>query len=344
MQDALKDIHVLEVGVMTPGKYCGFLLTGWGAVTTRIERDALPETGSNEDLLLNRNKQTVVLNLKEDDARAEFIERVRTSDVLIESYRPGVTKRLGIDYESVKQINERLVYCSLSGFGQDGPDKDRAAYDLVFLAESGLLHALFGNASDVVPPQTWLGDAVSGLMAAFAISAALQTRNRTGRGRYIDLSMQESLFSLLSVSHGTICDGTAVAGNESSMRSRRPVYNVYRTGDNRHIAITALREESCRTLFRQLGNETMWQDGMEIGAAGDAATAFLETCFAERDAQYWLDVLGPLGIEIALVRTPEEAFGLEQLKERRMSITRSDSDGRQLQQIGYPATHEPYGE
>ncbi len=338
MQDALKGITILEVGVMTPGQYCGFLMTGWGATSIRIERDHAPNGITNEDLLLNRGKKSVVLNLRDKDDHAVFLDLARKADVLIESYRPGVTSRLGIDYDAIRAINPGIIYCSQSGFGQNGPDAMRAAYDMLFQAETGLLHALNANASEIAAPQTYMADAANGLMAAFAISAALHGRNQTGEGRHIDLSMQETAFSLLSVSHGTMRDGQAVSGKDAADRSLRPANNVYRARDGRHIVITAMSEKSCRALFAYFGDEDLWQLGLEVGNPHNKAKEFLQTHFAGNDAQYWVDTLTPLEIEIGLVKTPEEAFDNPQLMARNMVLETRDHNGADLRQIGFPAT------
>ncbi|MDP6832272.1 MAG: CoA transferase [Alphaproteobacteria bacterium] len=289
MHDALKGITVLEVGVMTPGKYCGFLMTGWGATSIRVEREFSSGGINNEDLLLNRGKKSVVLNLRDEGDHAAFLDLAREADVLIESYRPGVTERLGIDYDAIRVINPGIIYCSLSGFGQSGPDAMRAAYDMLFQAESGLLHALNANASEIAAPQTYIADATNGLMAAFAICASLQGRSSTGQGRHIDLSMQETMFSLLSVSHGTMRDGVVVSGRDAAQRSLRPANNVYRARDGRHIVITAMSENSCRALFRHLGNEDLWRQGLAIGDSENPAKAFLQEQFAQNDGQHWVD-------------------------------------------------------
>ncbi|MBL6953571.1 MAG: CoA transferase [Alphaproteobacteria bacterium] len=338
MQDALKGVTVLEVGVLTPGKYCGFLMTGWGAKSIRIEREASQSGVAVEDLQLNRGKQSVILDLRDEADRQAFFDLARTADVLIEGYRPGVAGRLGINYDAIRAVNGGIIYCSISGFGQAGPDIGRAAYDLSFMAESGLLHALHGNGSEVVSPQTYLADAATGLTAAFAIAAALQARNGTGQGRHIDLSMQETVFSMLSVSHGTISDGAANSGRISADRSARPAYNIYRTRDGRYVAITALGEKSCRALFRYFGNEELWQQGLALGDQGHQAKVFLQRHFAEHDAQHWRDALAALGLEIALVKTPEEAFDSPQLQARNMVLDTRDGSGGPLRQIGFPAT------
>ncbi|MBT3532781.1 MAG: CoA transferase [Rhodospirillaceae bacterium] len=338
MHDALQGVTVLEVGALTPGKYCGYLMTGWGAKSIRIERETQQGDISNEDLQLNRGKRSMVLNLRDEVDRKVLLDLARTADVLIESYRPGVTKRLGIDYDAIRGLNDRIIYCSLSGFGQDGPDANRAAYDLLFQAETGIFHTSQANNTEYMTSQTYLADSTAGLTAAFAITAALQARSHTGMGRHIDLSIQESLFSLLSVSHGTVRDGVPVSGRDSVNRSHRPIYNIYQARDGRSVALTAFSEASGRALFRYFGDEDLCQYGHDFGQRGAEAKAFLQRCFLEHDAQYWVEILGALEIEIALVQTPEEAFENKQLQSRNMILDTKDQAGQKLRQIGFPAT------
>ena len=338
MFDSLRGVSILEVGAMTPGKYCGFLMVDWGARSMRIERTGGDGGISNEDLQLNRGKQSKVLNLRDPSDRGTLLDLAREADVLIECYRPGVTARLGIDYDTIQAINERIIYCSLTGFGQAGGKANRAAYDLLFMAETGLLHALQGGNGDPASPQTYLADAAAGLTAAFAITSALHARRRTRRDRHIDLSIQESLFSLLSVSHGTRRGAEAVSGGESAQRSRRPIYNIYTARDGRAIALTALSEASGRALFRYFRDEERWRDGHDFGELGAKAKAFLARCFLANDAAYWVQTLGRLDIEIALVQRPEDAFDNEQLRARNMLLETTDHLGQPLRQIGYPAT------
>ena len=133
-------------------------------------------------------------------------------------------------------------------------------------------------------------------------------------------------------------DGVAISGVEAANRSQRPVYNIYRARDGRHIAVTASSESSGRALFRYFDNEDLWQVGHNFEAPGAAAKEFLDRCFAQNDAQYWVDTLGALEIEIAMVQSPTEAFENEQLQCRNMILDTQDQAGLPLRQIGFPAT------
>ncbi len=335
MENALKGLSVLEVGVMTPGKYCGFLLSGWGAESIRVERPGQEGDLSTEDLLLNRGKQSIALNLRAPEGRDILLRLCKNADVLIESYRPGVTTRLGIDYDAVRAVNDNIVYCSLSGFGQGGPDHMQPAYDLLFQARSGLSHLLTEDAP--ISPKTWLADSVSGLMAAFAISAALRQREATGAGAHIDLAMLDSLFSLLSVSHGTMREKSPLAGAEVENWANRPAYNMYRAGDGRYLALAAAREVSCRALFAHLGRPELAELALVPGEASHAAFDFLKTTFLTKPARVWVEELSALDNEIAPVNTPEEAFDDPQLNSRGMILETAHPSAGTLRQIGVPA-------
>jgi crotonobetainyl-CoA:carnitine CoA-transferase CaiB-like acyl-CoA transferase len=336
MRPPLEGIATLDVGTLTPGKYCTFLLADLGASVLRIERPVRrPVPISSEDLLLNRAKRSMTLNLREDAGREVLYRLVETADVLIESYRPGVAERIGIDYQRLKERNERLVYCSLSGFGQQGPYRLRPAYDLTFLGMSGVLQALVGEGAPPLPPGTYLSDAVSGLMAALAISAALLARQSDGEGRYLDLAMLDSIFSLLSVSHGLrpASDSSALGAPETPSSA---LYAVYETGDGRYVTLAAIQPTSCRALFEELGRPELADDAWSSGERGAQVSEFLSRTFKAASAAEWIERLAKLDVEIGPVRTPAEAFDDPQLTFRRMVIETTHPEAGPLEQIGSP--------
>jgi crotonobetainyl-CoA:carnitine CoA-transferase CaiB-like acyl-CoA transferase len=327
MMDCLDGIAVLEIGAMTPGKYAGHLLVGMGATSLRVERPGgASDTISNEDLLLNQGKRSVTVNLASDRGRELVHHLAARADVVIEGHRPGTAERLGIGWDSLRALNERLVYCSISGFGQDGPDRLRPGYDLIFQAASGLLQATAPAGAEPGLPSTFVADAASGLAAAFAISAALRKTALDGVGTRLDLSMLETAFSLLAVSHGTLRpDGGAAAS------APRAAYGVYRTADGRHIAIGAARPASCRTLFQHLGRADLGERGMIAG--DEEAISFLRDTLASRTAGEWQAELGPLDVEVSLVRTPHEAFDDPQLMARGRVTSSTHPQAGPLRQI-----------
>ena len=328
MKESLSGIEVLEIGVMTPGKFAGFLLVGWGARSIRVERPgAGSDTISDEDLLLNQGKRSIMLDLRSETGREVIHRLAARADVVIEGHRPGVVGRLDIDWETLHGLNQRLVYCSISGFGQDGPDRLRPGFDLIFQAATGLLQATSPPGAEPGPPVTFAADAATGLAAGFAIAAALRKAAVEGEGTYIDLAMQEVAFSMLAVSHGTLRPE-----GDQTVPMPSAAYNVYPTADGRHIAIGAARPTSCRTLFEHLGRADLAERGLAPG--DEKATAFIGESIAAKTAAEWVAELGALDIEISQIRSPAEAFDDPQLLARNMISASEHPLAGSLRQIG----------
>jgi crotonobetainyl-CoA:carnitine CoA-transferase CaiB-like acyl-CoA transferase len=202
----LAGIRVLDFSRMLAGPFCTAILADAGADVIKVEgadgddaRHFSPRVGDESAyfLLINRNKRSMTLDLKNPKDREIAHELARSSDIVVENFRPGVTKRLGIDYETLSAINPKLVYASISGFGQDGPLTHRAAYDIIAQAMSGMMSV---NGPTGAPPTRVgesLGDLVAGLQGAWSILAALNGRNRDGRGQHLDIAMVDSMFSLM---------------------------------------------------------------------------------------------------------------------------------------------------
>ena len=335
MSAPLNGFEILDLGTLTPGKFCTFLLADLGASVLRIERPLKhPVALSDEDLLLNRNKRSMTLNLREDSGREIFCRLAQRADVVIEAYRPGVATRIGIDYERLRPENDRLVYCSLSGFGQEGPNRLRPAYDLVFMGMSGVLQALVGAGNDPIVPRTYIADAVSGLVAALGIAVALVRREKSRRGGHLDLAMLDSIFSTLSVSHGLRRGPDDVPGAEAEATAESALYTTYETSDSRRVVLGAAREASCRALFQELGRPELAERAWSSGGRDSELSQFLGERFKGQTAAHWVERLTKLDVEIAPVNTPAEAFAEPQLVERGMVIETSHPEAGTLQQIG----------
>jgi alpha-methylacyl-CoA racemase len=333
MELPLDGIRVLDIGTLTPGKFCTSMLADMGAAVLRVERPAASAGAiSQEDLALNRNKRSLALDLRADAGREILVRLAHRCDAVIESYRPGVAKRLGIDYASLSARNPRLVYCSLSGFGQTGPLANRPGYDLLFAAQSGLLSAIAGSGRAPAVPGAYLSDAVSGITAALAICAALVEQQKTGKGRYVDLAMLDSVFALLAVSHGVVSDGKGADGDAYAS----PFYDIYETADGRHLALGAIRAESSRALCRELGRPEMAEKGFGNAQERAAASAFLAETFKRAPASEWMARLSALDIEIAPVNAPDEAFADPQLVARGMAPEDSHPASGRFRRIATP--------
>src|SRR5574341_252925 len=226
MANPLDGVRVLDLSRLLPGPYCTMLLADLGAEVIKIESPGLGdymrmippfiedsatgETVSVHYLMVNRNKKSVALNFRNARGKEIFMQLARDADVFLESFRPGAATRWGIGYEALREINPRVVYCSLSGYGQTGPYHDRAGHDLNYIALTGLLAANGYPDRPPVPPAAQIADLAGGMYAAVAILAALIGRGKSGQGQYLDVSLFESALAWT----GTIIGGAFIAGEK----------------------------------------------------------------------------------------------------------------------------------
>ena len=314
MNRPLDGVRVLDVGTLTPGKYGSYLMADLGADVMRVERPAAARPVDDEDLILNQGKRSVTLNLRTDAGRELFLQLAADVDVILEGNRPGTADRNGVGYEAVKQHNERIIYCALSGYGATGPMRETPGYDLIFLGLSGMLQALTGNAGAPPVPQAYLADSISGLSAAYAVMVALFARERTGLGTFIDLGMLDSTFALLAVSHGV----RKKQDTTPAQPTASPVYDVYAAAENTYLVLGAIRASSTLALFTHLGRPELAAALADRDDGADEAHSFLVEAFRSKSADAWVAELAPLDIEIGRINRPDEAFDHPQLRQRGM--------------------------
>jgi len=235
---ALTGITVLDLSRLLPGPFCSMILADHGARVIAIEdKRFVSEAGANTTVY--RNKEHMTLNLKTKPGRDIFFSMADKADIILEGFRPGVTKRLGVDYDSIAAVNPGIIYCSISGYGQTGPYRNEAGHDVNYLSVSGVLD-LFGE-KDRPPsiPGIQIADmAGGGMNAAIGILMALYSREQTGRGQYIDISMTDGSLSLLSlVLSLKQFTGMPVNRADSFLSHRYACYNTYETADNRYSLV-----------------------------------------------------------------------------------------------------------
>jgi len=336
----LAAIKILDLGTLTPGKYCTFLLGDLGADVIRVERP-VPETApesaqlSAEDLILNRNKKSITLNLRTEEAKQVFYQLSEKADVILESYRPGVTRRMGVDYETIKKINPRIIYCALSGYGQEGPYQQLPSFDIVFLAIGGLLSLIGGQDQPPIVPGLYLSDTAAGLFPTIGILTALLARERTGKGQFVDISMLDGAFSWLSLAHGIQYPATK-SPEETTLMGPSPGYNVYQTKDNRYIALGIGRQQSWESLCKTLGREDLAEHQGARGEKRDEVLSFLKQTFRTKTRDEWFNELKALDIEIGPVNTPAEAFSDPQILHRQMAVEVNHPIKGKMKQVGIP--------
>jgi crotonobetainyl-CoA:carnitine CoA-transferase CaiB-like acyl-CoA transferase len=340
---ALEGIRVLDLSRAVPGPYCTMLLGDMGADVLMIE-EARPPSGrratragqrpveppSLEDVVreaaqnpLRRNKRSLCLDLKHEEGRAIFYELAAHADVIIEGFRPGVARRLRVDYETVQTLNEAVVYCSLTGYGQTGPYSQLAGHDIDYVAMAGVLGAIGRPGSKPAIPLNLVGDmAGGGLMAAFAIALALFHRERTGRGQYIDHAMTDGALSMMArVAGQFLASGAAPVPGEERLTGALPHYDVYECKDGRFIAVGALEPWFYQNLCRALGHPELAEHGEDAPYdTREGIRATFRERFLERTRDEWFALLREADACAAPVYAIDEALSDPHQRHREMLL------------------------
>jgi crotonobetainyl-CoA:carnitine CoA-transferase CaiB-like acyl-CoA transferase len=283
---------------------------------------------------VNRGKKSVVIDLKQPSGREDLLRLCETADVFVESFRPGVARRLGAGYDDVKARNPGIVYCSISAFGQDGPYRDRPAHDLATEAMSGALSVTLGNDGAPAIPGIPAADIVSGLHGLSAVLMALLRRTQTGLGDCIDISMHDSAVSAcVNVLGPAIAENRQQVAKHERTTGGAAFYRLYRTGDGRHLALAGQEEKFIRALLGALGRDDL--TGLCLRGAGPhqgPVIAFFEELFAGKPLAEWVEWLGKLDVCFGPVLTFPEALADPHLHARGMVLI--DANGRR--HIGSP--------
>jgi crotonobetainyl-CoA:carnitine CoA-transferase CaiB-like acyl-CoA transferase len=261
----LAGVRVLDLTRLLPGGYATLLMADMGAEVVKVEEPGkgdyirwsppMVDGESAQHRALNRGKRSLTLNLKAPEG-PELLQRLaERADVLIESFRPGVMSRLGVGWETLSERNPRLVYCAITGYGQDGPYRDRAGHDLNYMGFAGAASITGPRGGPPVVPGVQVGDIGGGALSGVAgILAALFDRERTGRGRFVDASMMDGAFSWLSMHLGAfLADGEVPEPSAMRLSGANACYRVYRTKDDRFLTVGALEPQFWRALCEALG-------------------------------------------------------------------------------------------
>ena len=350
MPGALDGIKVVDLSRMAPGPFCTMALGDLGAEVIRVEepgggrmaRERAGDTDEGEARrraafnALNRNKRSIALNLKHPDAQEVLYRLVGDADVFVEGFRPGVVSRLGCDFETLREINPRLVYCSLSGYGQDGPYSNMVGHDINYISVGGALGVIgVGGGPPVIPYNIIADYAGGGLHAAMAILAALMARQHTGKGQYVDIAMSDGVaYMLASLLSEYLMTGDVPTRGEMGLNGGAPYYNVYRCRDGRYISVGCIEPWFWSTLCRTLGREDLIE-GQFDSDRSEFVKSELETVFAEKDRDEWWELLSAVdNIAVAKVSSLDEVVTDAQNLHRQMVLEAGMVDGVPVRQVG----------
>ena len=354
----LEGLTVIDLSVFLPGPYLTMALADHGARVIKVEppggdpgRHIGVADGPSTVFFrnVNRGKESVVIDLKSAEGRARLLKLCETADVFVESFRPGVMQRLGVDYAAVSAANPRIVYCSISAFGQDGPYRERPAHDLATMALAGALSVTLGRDRAPAIPGVAVADIVSSLQALSGVLMALYRREKTGRGDYLDVAMHHAALAALP---NVI--GLAMArlpqpdpkGERSTGGSA--FYQIYETADGRHLVLGAQEMKFVHSLLGRLGRPDLaplCERGP--GPHQQPVIAFLAGVFRAQPLAHWRAWFEGMDVSFAPVNTLREALDDAHVRARGLILT--DDRGREhiapvvrfLHEPAQPGLHEP---
>ena len=329
MPRALEGITVLDMTHLMAGPWCSMMLADSGARVIKIEPpkggdisrsmgSVFLEGESTIYLSVNRNKESITLNLQTPQGREVFYQLARKADVVIENMRPGAVKRLGVDYETLSAINPRIVFCSISGYGQEGPYRDRPANDPILQAMGGLMAITGEEGGDPCRVGASVPDYGAAALAAYGITAALLSRERTGRGQWVQLSLLDATVSCLQPREG---EYFAVGQEMTPMGSAHPAfvpYQAFRASDGRYVYLSVFTEKFWHSFCGAVGwgelvSDPRFATNPQRVANREELIPMVKELFLQKPAAEWVGVMEEAGVPCGPVNGMGDALSDPQL-------------------------------
>lgn len=340
-------LSVLDFTRGYPGSHASMFLGDFGADVIRVDPPpgATPRGDMDQEILaayqtVHRNKRSIIINLKSEDGQAVLKKLVEKADVLLEGFRPGVMARLGAGYEDLKVINPRLVYCSLSGFGHDGPYVYRPAHDMNYISLGGVLSLIGQRNGPPYLPSNLIADFGGAAMHGLTgILIALFARERTGRGQFVDVAYLDSVISLLSQeTPNYFLNGQVPRRGETRLTGAHPWTNVYRCKDGEYVTIACIEPQFWDTLCKEFGREDLIRYQREPFPQEelDDVTRQLAEVFLTRTRDEWVEFFEGKEVCFGPVNYLNETFQNPQVLHRRMVVEIDHPKAGKVKQIGLP--------
>ncbi|MCD6152627.1 MAG: CoA transferase [Syntrophobacterales bacterium] len=345
---ALSGLRILDLSRLLPGPYCTMMLADLGAEVIKVEepgkgdylRDFPPKLKQESAFFLsvNRNKKSITLNLKSDRGREIFLGLVKKADVVLEGFRPGVMDKLGLGYDVLREINPQIIFCSISGYGQDGPFVKKAGHDINYLSIAGITGFTGTRDGRPVLPGIQIADiGGGGMLAAYSILAAVIARQKIGKGQYIDVSMMDGAMSWLSMAAGKyFADGASPEPANEMLNGRFACYNVYKTKDGRYMTLGALEPQFWSAFCEAVGRPDFIRDHYAEGERADEIIAEVAGIFMQRTRDEWVEFLADVDCCCAPVNTFDEAFSHPQVKHRQMVVEMEHPVEGPIRMLNFP--------
>ena len=345
MTGALDGLRVLELTHVMAGPFCGQVLADMGADVIKVEPPGTGDSsrrsmGTAAFLAVNRNKRSLALDLKDGAHRAAFLRLADGADVLLENNRPGVTERLGVDYATLSARNPRLVYASISGCGQTGPSAQRAGYDLIAQALSGVMSVTGEPGGDPIKCGIPIGDLSAGLFCAVGILSALAARERTGRGQLVDTSLFEGALALSVWEAAELFSTGRVPQKLGSAHRLTAPYQALRTRDG-HLTVAGNTQRQWERLCAVIGREELLSDPRfatndDRMANRPELVAELEAALAADGTDAWVARLEEAGIAAGPIHDYAEVFADPHTAAREMAVEMQHPEEGTVRGLGIP--------
>ncbi len=349
MAGPLTGIKILDFTTLLPGPFATMMLGDMGAEILRVESPTRPDLmrfwppfidekkTSAIHSFLNRNKKSIHLNLKHKASTDIVKKLIGEYDVLIEQFRPGVMGRLGLGYESLKNFNSRLIYCSLTGYGQSGPLRDKAGHDINYLALSGIMGYTGTKENGPILPGFQLGDIGSGSKdAVIGLMAAIISRNFSGKGQYIDVSIMDGLFAYHTIAGVKELNGDMPVGYETESSNGGSLYDFYETSDKQYMSVGSLEPQFFKEFCKALGREDIIEGGFEQPGKIEQIKKEVKEIFKSKTRDEWVNIFSDCDACVEPVLSLADALKITHVKERGLVVEVPIPGGGSLKQIAHP--------
>jgi crotonobetainyl-CoA:carnitine CoA-transferase CaiB-like acyl-CoA transferase len=342
----LEGYKILDLTQRLPGPLCTLILADMGMDVIKIEEPkrgdftrSMPPFYNNQGALfvfLNRNKRSVTLDLKSQEGREIFLKMAATADVVLEGSKPGFMKSLKVDYEEIEKVNPTVVYCSLSGYGQNGPYMDRAGHDLNYNAIAGIL-AMTGNEFGPALPGLLLADVAGGLGAVIAIMMGLFHKEKSGRGQYVDVSMFDVLFSWFSLTNvaQSIALDRSLSRQEGAFTGKLACYQLYRTKDDQYVTLGSLEQKFWNQFCESVGREDL-RDGYLEEERQAYLKGELKLMFASKEKDEWMNLFADKDFCFEPVKSVKESLSDVHVLARKLIFEVGKTATERIKQINLP--------
>jgi len=357
----LEGIVVIDLARMLPGPYASMILADLGAEVIRVEDPRYPygspppffQVGRYRESAFNsvimRNKKSITLNLKKEEAQEIFYKLVERADIILETFRPKVTEKLKVDYKTLSKINKSIIYCSLTGYGQDGPYEQYAGHDLNYIGICGMLdlnkeRELVGEKNQdrkPVLPGVQAADVGGGLVSIIGILGALIERdnNPNKEGQYIDISMTDCVFSFMPMAAAfqfskELYDGMTKPRNP--LHGEVPFYSIYKTKDNKYLSVGAIELKFWRGVCEGLGREDLITKGNALGEEKEEVFREIQKEFLKKTQDEWMEIFRKIDACVMPVKNFSDACDDPQIKSRKMVVEIDHPKFGKIQNISSP--------